>query len=88
MTSEQFVFWLRGYLGASNNNVANLTRGDWTAVQEMLKVVVTPQADAEVRRIAQERLRKERDDFLRQLDDAQKQSLANLAQPPMHGRGL
>ena len=68
MTAEQFVFWLRGYLAAGGNVPANLTQGDWKAVMEMLKVVTSPQADADVRRIAQERLRQERDAFLREWD--------------------
>ncbi len=68
MSAEQFVFWLRGYLSAGNDNPANLTRGDWKAVMEMLKVVVSSQADADVRLLAQKRLYQERDAFLRELD--------------------
>jgi len=68
MTAEQFVFWLRGYLSAGGNNPANMTQGDWKAVQETLKVVTSPQADADVRLIAQKRLYAERDALLRELD--------------------
>ena len=69
MTAEQFVFWLRGYLAAGGNNPAIMTQGDWKAVMEMLKVVTSPQADADVRLLARKRLLKERDDFLRKWNE-------------------
>lgn len=79
MTAEQFVFWLRGYLSAGNDNPANLTRGDWKAVQEMLKTVASPQADADVRLLAQKRLFAERDAFLRELDMREQGQVAATA---------
>lgn len=66
MNAEQFVFWMRGYFASTSPE--NSTRGDWKAIEAVLKTVASPEVDAEVRRLAQARLRRERDDYLRELE--------------------
>ena len=79
MTPEQFVFWLRGYFAAGGNVPGNMTRGDWKAVMEMLKVVKsrTDPIPAPWRDENRERLQKEKEEFLRTLPP-------DTGSPPFH----
>lgn len=66
MTAEQFVFWLRGFTARAPTT--GFTSSEWKAVTETLKLVASPQADADARLVAQKRLYAERDAFLKELD--------------------
>ena len=62
VTAEQFVFWLRGFTARAPTT--GFTSSEWKAVTETLKLVASPQADADARLVAQKRLYAERDAFL------------------------
>lgn len=68
MSPEQFVFWLRGYMASSGPAIC--TKGDWKAIEAVLKTVNSPIEDAAWLEEARARLRREKEEYLRTLPPA------------------